>query len=265
MVRDEGLHLRQLDPLVHADRLGRQIRRQSGSAARALAGTVIDDPIGRLAHGPAVALVAGLGAAGLGLLPLLLAIRRGRLGGGARGLLWPLQPQHQLDQLFLAQTLKLAAAHPGRESAIQPRRKGVGNYAFEAFKTSVAAGRAPLKAQVALERWSRPCSRSRSPTAPTGRWRGSRARSRRAKASASPTRSCPRRCVNNFRWRRSRHSLENRRGARRLGLRLSVRKVKPESGDMAPLQPQEATNGITDRGGVHELARPPALQPRPPL
>src|SRR4051794_31090001 len=45
--------------------------------------------------------MAGLGPAGLGFLPLLLAIRRRGLGGGARGLLRPLQAQHQLDQLFL--------------------------------------------------------------------------------------------------------------------------------------------------------------------
>ncbi|HEX2553526.1 MAG TPA: hypothetical protein VHL98_07485, partial [Microvirga sp.] len=43
-------------------------------------------------------------------------------------LLRPLQTQHQLDQLFLAQSLKIAPAHQCRESAIRPRRKGVGNY-----------------------------------------------------------------------------------------------------------------------------------------
>src|SRR3954452_13215124 len=62
--------------------------------------------------------------AGLGLLPRLLPVRRGRLGGGARGLLGPLQTQHQLDQLVLAQTLKLAAPHPALESAKTPSLKG---------------------------------------------------------------------------------------------------------------------------------------------
>src|SRR5215210_3692827 len=78
MMRDEGLHLGQFDPLVHADRLGQQVRRQRRSAAGALARTVLDDLIGHLAHHPAVALMAGLGPAGLAFLPLLLAIRRGR-------------------------------------------------------------------------------------------------------------------------------------------------------------------------------------------
>src|SRR4051812_7528073 len=71
-----------------------------------------------------MALMTGLGSAGLGLLPLLLPVRRGRLGGGARGLLGPLQTQHQLDQLVLAQTLKFAAPHPVLESAKTPSLKG---------------------------------------------------------------------------------------------------------------------------------------------
>ena len=90
--------------------------------------TVIDHLVGRLADDPAVALVTRLGAAGLGLLPLHLAIRRGRLGGCAGGLLRPLQPQPQLDQLFPAQSLKIAPAHQSRESAFRLRRKGVGKY-----------------------------------------------------------------------------------------------------------------------------------------
>src|SRR5215211_9447561 len=127
MMRDEGLHLGQLDPLVDADRLGQQVRAERHSTAGALARTVLDNRIGRLAHHPAVALMAGLGPAGLGFLPLLLAIRRGWLGGGARGLLRPLQAQHQLDQLFLAQTLKLNTTHLALESANTPSLKRVGN------------------------------------------------------------------------------------------------------------------------------------------
>src|SRR3954466_8567825 len=78
---------------------------------------MLDHLTGIVTHHPAVALMARLRAAGLGLITPLLAIRRGRLGEGARGLLRPLQSQHQLDQLFLAQTLKIAAAHLTRESA----------------------------------------------------------------------------------------------------------------------------------------------------
>src|SRR5215208_1196176 len=79
MMRDEGLHRGQLDPLVYADRLGQQVRAERHSTAGALARTGLDNRIGRLAHHPTVALMAGLGPAGLGFLPLLLAIRRGRL------------------------------------------------------------------------------------------------------------------------------------------------------------------------------------------
>src|ERR1700712_2063206 len=84
---------------------------------------MVDDLIGIVTHHPAVTFVARLRAAGLGLLAPLLAIRRGRLGGGARGLLRTLQPQHQLDQLLTTQTLKIAATHPTRESAKSPTRK----------------------------------------------------------------------------------------------------------------------------------------------
>src|SRR4051812_25408895 len=84
---------------------------------------MLDDSVGHLAHLPAMALMTRLGPAGLGLLAPLLAIRGRRLGGGVRGLLRPLQPQHQLDQLLLAQALKLAPAHLTRESAKPAPRK----------------------------------------------------------------------------------------------------------------------------------------------
>lgn len=73
-------------------------------------------------------LVARLGPAGLGLLPPLLAIRRGRLRGRPRGLVRALQPQHQIDQFLATQTLEITSAHPIRESAKSDPRKGVGNY-----------------------------------------------------------------------------------------------------------------------------------------
>jgi hypothetical protein len=134
MMGEEGLHLREIDLLVKADRLGSQIRHQSGSTAGALVGTMLDLLIGRVAEDPAVALVTGFGATRSGALALLLAVGRGWLGGGARRLLRALQPQHRLDQLFLAQTLKIAPAHRRRESAIRLRRKGVGNYLLIALR-----------------------------------------------------------------------------------------------------------------------------------
>jgi hypothetical protein len=107
-----------LDPLVQADQLGWPLRLESGAAAEALIGTMIDHVISSVAQAPAMALMVRLGPAGFELLPLLLAIRRGRLGRRARvgrrarGLVRPLQAQHQLNQLRLAATLKLATTHP---------------------------------------------------------------------------------------------------------------------------------------------------------
>ena len=39
-----------------------------------------------------------------------------------------LQPQHQLDQLFLRQALQISAIHLPMDSGIVPADKGVGNY-----------------------------------------------------------------------------------------------------------------------------------------
>jgi hypothetical protein len=103
--------------LVRGDRLGRQVGRQHKAAVGAACGPVLDDPIGILGKGAAVAFVPRLGPAGAGLLAAFLAVRGGRLGGGARGLLRALQPEHQLDQFVLAQAFEIGAFHDGRESA----------------------------------------------------------------------------------------------------------------------------------------------------
>ena len=60
MVLDHRLDHRQLDLLVHPDRLGRQIRRESGPAGRAVVRTMIDDPVRLFAQGSAVTLMARL-------------------------------------------------------------------------------------------------------------------------------------------------------------------------------------------------------------
>ena len=91
---DEGLYLRQLDVLVHADRLGRQIGRQRQTAVWVCRRAVVDHRIGILGNDAAMALVAGLGASRAGLLTPLFAVRRWRLGGRARRLGWALQLQH---------------------------------------------------------------------------------------------------------------------------------------------------------------------------
>src|SRR3954463_1891573 len=101
-------------------------RQRAGSQSRLLT-YLRDRQASCVSPDPAVARVPRLGATRLRALTLLLAIRRGRLGGGARGLLRPLQAQHQLDQLFLAQALKLNTTHPALESAKTPSLKGVGN------------------------------------------------------------------------------------------------------------------------------------------
>ena len=124
MLGDDRHHRRQVDPLGHADDLSGKIAVQGAAAARAAVGTMLDDRIGILAHHAAVALVAGLDPAGLGLLAPLLAVGRRRLRGRARSLRRALQPQHQLDQLLAAQPLKIASAHLTKESAKSTSRKG---------------------------------------------------------------------------------------------------------------------------------------------
>src|SRR4051812_2744461 len=71
-----------------------------------------------------MAFVPRLGPAGAGLLAAFLAVRGGRLGRGARGLLRTLQPEHELDQFVLAQAFEIGASHDGRESASSVPRKG---------------------------------------------------------------------------------------------------------------------------------------------
>ena len=76
---------RPFNPLVHADRLARQIRGQHKAAARVLLGGVIDNPVRVGAEHPAVALVPELGTSRLGLFAPSLAVRGQWLGRRARG------------------------------------------------------------------------------------------------------------------------------------------------------------------------------------
>ena len=58
-----------------------------------------------------------------------LLVRRRRLRRSARRFLWSLQPQHQLNQLVLAQPLQISPVHRSlSDSEISLPGKGVGNY-----------------------------------------------------------------------------------------------------------------------------------------
>jgi hypothetical protein len=83
MALNNRLDLRQLDAIVRAHQLARQIQAQNGPAARALVGTMVEELIRRLAQPSALPFMAGLGATRLCVFPLNLAIGRGRFGGGA--------------------------------------------------------------------------------------------------------------------------------------------------------------------------------------
>lgn len=107
----------------------------------------------------------------------------------------------------------------------------------DALKARVAAGPTPLKAQAAL-RVATPLLQEPVGTAQAGRWRGSSARSREGKASASFARNSPKCCVKNFRWRRPRYCLKNRQDAEavaQIGLRLQLRKAQAKAGDVVLL------------------------------
>ena len=116
-----GASLRRLDPLVHADRVGLQDGRQRQTAVRAGSRTEVNDRIRLLPDDAAVALVAGLGATGAGLLATLLAIGQGRRGGRARRLGRALQLQHRINQLVLAQALEVTPAPAVRNQPSTPR------------------------------------------------------------------------------------------------------------------------------------------------
>src|SRR5208283_1633426 len=86
---------------------------------------VVADLVGIGAKLPLIALMAGLGAARLGVGAPLLAIRRRRLRRSARRLLGALQPQHQFDQLLLGEAFQLVPTHPILESSNRKSRKSL--------------------------------------------------------------------------------------------------------------------------------------------
>lgn len=82
MALGQRLDRGKIDLVVFADSFGGKITRQGGTAAWAFVGMMIDDAIGMLAHGTAVTFMTRLGAAGLCLVPTLLAITRRRVFSG---------------------------------------------------------------------------------------------------------------------------------------------------------------------------------------
>src|SRR5208282_4985386 len=73
----------------------------------------------------------GFAPPGRGVLAPLLLVRRRGLGRRARGLVRRLKPEHQLDQLLLAELLQITAVHAAMDSEIAPPGKGAGNCCFD--------------------------------------------------------------------------------------------------------------------------------------
>lgn len=87
MLGHDRRHQRQIDLLGYADDLDEKVPVQGAAAAHAPIRTMIGDWIEVIAQHAAMALVTGLGAARLGLVPPVLAIGERRLRGRERGLL----------------------------------------------------------------------------------------------------------------------------------------------------------------------------------
>ena len=128
MADDIGLDRRDLDLVVFADQLRAGSRAKQPAARLANARRVVSKLVGIVRQPPVMRLMAGLRPAGTRVLPLFLLVRRRRLGRRARILIGTLKPKHQLDQLLLAEPLQITSVHPGMDSEIPARGKGVGNY-----------------------------------------------------------------------------------------------------------------------------------------
>ena len=123
-----GFDRRDLDLVVFADQVPLGVRRESSAALLANARHVVAKFVGIVRQPTVVRLMPGLRPARTRVLALFLLVGRRRLGRRARILLGPLEPQHQLDQLLLAELLQITAVHRAMDSEIAPRGKGVGNY-----------------------------------------------------------------------------------------------------------------------------------------
>ena len=144
MADDIGLDRRDLDLVVFADQFPLGVRRNRPAARFANARRVVAEFIGIVRKPTVVRLMPGLGPARTGVLALFLLVGRRRLRRRARVLLRALEPEHQLDQLLLAEPLQITPIHaamdleialPGKGSPeisgialIRAPKMGVGNY-----------------------------------------------------------------------------------------------------------------------------------------
>ena len=110
-----------------------ELRRFGKRAAALLANgrDVIPKFIGIVRQPTVVRLMPELRPARTRVLALFLIRRRG-LGRGARILIGPLEPEHQIDQLLFAELLQISAIHAGMDLEIAPHGKGVGKYLADA-------------------------------------------------------------------------------------------------------------------------------------
>ena len=124
MTRDHRRDRRQVHAVARPDNITRNVRREHMPTPRTTRRAMRDHLIGAFRKHPETTLVTGLGAPRLRGHTLFLAIRRGWFRGCPRRLRRPLEPQHKLNQLFLAQPFKIVAIHPKCESRIAAPRKG---------------------------------------------------------------------------------------------------------------------------------------------
>ena len=124
MKHDVGLDRRYLDLVVFADQIARLVGRNRAAIMLAGCRRVIPKRVGIVRQPPIVRFMPELRPAGPGVLALLLLVRRGRLGRGARTLVGTLKPKHQLNQLLPAELLQITPVHLRMDSEIAALSKG---------------------------------------------------------------------------------------------------------------------------------------------
>ena len=137
---------------------------------------------------------------------------------------------------------RIAEAFSVREDTVRLWRSEFARGGVEALKATVAPGPPPVKTKPHCVS-SRLCSKLPSPTGPTGRSRASWPRSRRARASRSASRSCPRRCEKKLPLAAAPAHAERPPDCRRdrtCGTAPSLRKAQAEAGDIILLYGDES-------------------------